>query len=158
MSETALQEELMQTQRHPNIMQGDRKSRFWLMGEEGKSTLSLADDIYKKYFFANQLESFMENASQKQQQVVEESERIAVLVTKWLEDHADQIVINKSGIVGDPKISSSGKIHFHFVVTKKEPVDWISDPLTDELLLFEKKLWKDFQIIRLNSILLPNNE
>jgi hypothetical protein len=157
MSESAIQEKFAQTQCPPSIKQDDRKSRFWLVGEEGTS-LSLASDIYEKWILVNKAKILIEQITQQQQQFTEEFNRVGKLIMEWLEAHADQIVMEKSGIVGEPELSSAGKMHFRFIVTKKGHVDWIDDPLTAELILFEENLWNNFQIVRLNSLLLPNVE
>jgi hypothetical protein len=163
MSETLVQKKPSELGDFANIAeinQGDRSSRFRLTDLSGKSTLDLADDIYKKCFLANELELFLNKAAQHQRQFNEEVNILKEQIEKWLADHADQIVKNKTKLICDLEPSSTGKIHFRFIVIKKEPIDWISDPLEMELVRLEESLLRDshFQIIRLDSILVPNVE
>jgi hypothetical protein len=150
-----------------NITQGDFNNRFRLNNQKGESTLSLGHDVYEKYFFAGQIETALNQAlsqtSQQREQFTGEWNHLVTMVEEWKQTHADQIVVEKTRIIGEPEVSSSGKIHFRFIVIKKSPVDWLNDPLDETLTKFEEKLLNDplLKMIRLDSLLfsdLPDTE
>ncbi|MDR2115985.1 MAG: hypothetical protein LBP87_06360 [Planctomycetaceae bacterium] len=160
MSETIVQDNHIEIQTPTSITQGDRSSRVWLKSRDGTATLNLADDIFNKCLLAGEIEYLANKASQQKQLFHKEYELLNTLIDKWLSDHADQIIKEKTGIVSNFELSTSGKIHLRFIVTKKDPIDWISDPLEMELVNLEERLLREFkfEIIRLNSILVPNAE
>jgi hypothetical protein len=126
-------------------------------------TFNSSVDAYEKWLLANRAGRLIDVIAQLQQQIaqprqqfIKEIKQASELVTEWLNDHADQVVVEASGIMGKPEISPSGKVHLSLVVIKKQPVDWLDDPLNTELLAFEESLWKTFQIVRLNSLLFPD--
>jgi hypothetical protein len=150
-----------------NITQGDFNNRFRLNNQKGESTLSLGHDVYEKYFFAGQIETALNQAlsqaSQHREQFTEEWNHLVTVVEEWKQTHTNQIVMEKTRITGNPEVSSSGKIHFRFIVIKNSPIDWLNDPLDEELTRFEEKLLNDpfLKMIRLDSLLfsdLPDTE
>jgi hypothetical protein len=146
---------------HPmTISRGDRESRFYIEDDKDKKILALADDISRQYFAATQMEQLNEQTNQFHQQFLNEYVYLSTLVDEWVQKHIDQIVKDKTQLAVRGTVTSSGTVHIRFVVTKKTVVDWLNDPLDNELTEFEEKLSVDpsIKIIQLNSILVPNSK
>jgi len=135
------------------IIRGDRTSRYKFVGNDGNSSLALADDVYSRYHLAESLNRLMEDNFKRRQRLNEEAGRLFQIVEKWREENKDKIDWHKTKISEEILVSSSGRIRFQFIVI---PQGGQADFLEDKLVLLDQSIFTNpsFKIVRLVSLLM----
>jgi hypothetical protein len=144
------------------ITEGDRNNRFWLSLQDGSTTLNVADDIAKQCIIADKLmetlKQVVEQSQKNKELLTKELNKTEALITRWLEEHKDRIIYEKTGFVGAPIKTSDGIVRCRFLVTQKSSDAFVDEDLDNELTALEERILKEIkpQLVRIDTILLPD--
>jgi hypothetical protein len=100
----------------------------------------------------------VEQCQKIKEDLAEELRKTEALITCWLEEHKDRIILEKTGFVGKPGITSCGIVRFHFLVTKKSSDTFFDEDLDNELIVLEERILKEIkpERTRIDTFLLPD--